>query len=38
VTVVPLTTVGIDKIGQSDFHSFKQNLLVYVHFVWQQDL
>jgi hypothetical protein len=36
--VVPLTTVGPDKTGQSSFRSFKLKLWVPVHFVWQHIL
>jgi hypothetical protein len=34
--MVPLTVVGSDKTGQSDFRSFEQELPVPIHFMWQQ--
>jgi hypothetical protein len=35
--VAPLTTVGPDKTGSSDFYSFEQGLPVSARFVWQHN-
>jgi hypothetical protein len=35
---VPLTAIGPDKIEQSGFRNFEQELLVPVHLMWQHIL